>query len=642
MVNKAAKQKILNLLIARKDFLGKYSSYDGLLTFLAKVWPIRSMPSNGDDRFNNQYDNIFQHCINNQDWTDEQLYVDQLNIINGEDKYFSIFLETVVSPEVRNSRDEILFYVSLINNELKESDEQLILTDYFEELPVYKLRLKDQFPDLPQDISPNLISFFLRIDAIDQYPCFSLIFDKWNDYNYVTQFGLNYYTSHDKVVFIGYLKIMKRHERITRDVLSTKFTELSKDFCSLGQSEEYYINLKTILPNSYQSVLLAIRDAALFPKILEEFENDYCYIKSLTRNNDAEQLARTVRFELQGGLKEYFQFSYNYKPPYSEKRVIIHFDFNYEQALPHRIYAMIGKNGAGKTSILSTLAKELSLQNPEFISPVKPLHSKYFTVSYSFFDSFEIPEKNASFNYIYCGLKKKDGSILTEEEQIESFLSCVKKIDERSLITDWYQMLLNFLPVEQLNLIFVETDILLPGKILAFKESEFIRIRRQFSSGESIILFILTKIISEIRFDSLILYDEPETHLHPNAISNLMNTLFDLVNRFRSFCILATHSPLIIQEIHARDIIILKREDNELLVKKMNKDSFGENLTVITEEIFNNRDVNKYHLELMKKLVAEGKSFDEIASIFQYEGLPVNLNTRLYLKSLISGSNAQS
>lgn len=422
--------------------------------------------------------------------------------------------------------------------------------------------------------------------------------------------------------------------------MPTKFTELSKEFCSLGQSVEFYRNLKESQPINYQSILLALRDVALFPKILEEFEKEDAYIKSLSRNNDAEKLVRTIRFELQGGLNQYFKFSYNYKPPYSDKRIVIHFDFEYEQRLQHRLFAMIGKNGAGKTSILSTLAKELALQNPEYISPGKPLFSKYFTVSYSVFDRFEIPEQNAGFSYIYCGLKKKDGSTLTEVEQTEAFLNASRRIIERELINDWYKMLLNFLPEEQLDQIFIKNTDFQPITIISFSEKEFIRIRRQFSSGESIILFILTKIISEIRFDSLILYDEPETHLHPNAISSLMNTLFDLVNRFKSFCILATHSPLVIQEIHARDIIILERKDNELLAKKMSKDSFGENLTVITEDIFNNRDINKHHLELMKDLVNEGKFFGEIIAIFQYENLPVNLNTRLYLKSLISEKNA--
>jgi putative SOS response-associated peptidase YedK len=119
-------------------------------------------------------------------------------------------------------------------------------------------------------------------------------------------------------------------------------------------------------------------------------------------------------------------------------------------------------------------------------------------------------------------------------------------------------------------------------------------------------------------------------------LSRLMNTLFELVDRFKSFLILATHSPLVIQEIHARNIIILDREENELHIRKMSRDSFGENLTVITDEIFNNRDVNKYHLDLMKELVNEDKSFEEIISIFQFDDLPVNLSTRLYLKSLIA------
>ena len=89
----------------------------------------------------------------------------------------------------------------------------------------------------------------------------------------------------------------------------------------------------------------------------------------------------------------------------------------------------------------------------------------------------------------------------------------------------------------------------------------------------------------------MILFDEPETHLHPNAISSLLNTIFRLVKRFESFCIIATHSPLIIQEIPARNIFIIERENNIAFVRELERESFGENLTVITQDIFGNKEI---------------------------------------------------
>jgi ABC-type cobalamin/Fe3+-siderophores transport system ATPase subunit len=636
-MDKELKRKILIVLTANDDYLGKYFPYDGLMAFLSRVWPLRNMPSKSDDRYSTQYDSIFQHRINNNDWDNEQLYEDELNIVNGEERFFISFLETVVSPETRNSRDEITFYVELINKNLSGIDQQLIITDYFEGLPVYRLRDKTKYKDLPRDIVSNRIPFFKSQAKISEYPCFALSYDKWNDYNYITKMNLTYFPSKgQQYLNFGNVKIFKRGERETWVHLLDKFTELSQDFCSMGQSSEYYQLLKQQFPDTYQSILLALRDAGIFPKIMQDFENEQAFKKSLIRGNDIEQLSRSIRFTLSDSTSSPFGFSYNYKPPYAEEMSVINFAFSHQGKLPNRVYALIGKNGAGKTSILSGLANELSLQNPQFLSPRKPLNSKYFTVSYSVFDRFKIPEENASFSYVYCGLKKTDGTIIPDDEQKDNFLKSARMIGERNLLIDWYAILVNFFTEDILENLFTWDSSFSPPKILAFNESEYLKRRYEFSSGETLLLYILSRIISEIRFDSLILYDEPETHLHPNAISRLMNTLFELLDRFKSFCILATHSPLVIQEIHARNIIILDREENELSIRKMSKDSFGENLTVITDEIFNNRDINKYHLGLMKDLVNEGISFEEIISIFKFDDLPVNVNTRLYLKSLIA------
>lgn len=69
-------------------------------------------------------------------------------------------------------------------------------------------------------------------------------------------------------------------------------------------------------------------------------------------------------------------------------------------------------------------------------------------------------------------------------------------------------------------------------------------ISEKISSGESTLLYLFCNIISNIRFDSLLLFDEPETHLHPNAITALMSAIYKLLDEFQSYAIIVTHSPL--------------------------------------------------------------------------------------------------
>lgn len=198
----------------------------------------------------------------------------------------------------------------------------------------------------------------------------------------------------------------------------------------MGQDEDYYFNLKNLFGAQYYSILLALRDVGIFPRISETFENSQVYRRSLMRENYVEELSRTIRFQLAGiDLKNCYRFNYKFTPPYSQEAISIRFDFENDSTIFNtgRIHAIIGRNGTGKTSLLAKLANDLSSSNSENITPHKPLFAKIFTVSYSFFDRFKIPEPNLSFNYVYCGLKKPNNTWLTEDELKQRFYERCKK-----------------------------------------------------------------------------------------------------------------------------------------------------------------------------------------------------------------------
>jgi predicted ATPase len=640
MLNKEIKYEVFSAIIGTPKFLGKYEEYDGILTFLSKIWDLRDLPSE-DSRYKNAYEDARQHIVNNDDWPIEYLFLERLQLINGDEKHFVLFLETVVSPMVRNNKDEIIFFVSFINKIIQPTGFKLILTDYFEALPVYKYKENKGLIDLPIDIiANNILIYFNPVKSNIVYPSF-ILFDKtWDDYGHSTSFELVYKPAANSSFSLGRVKIMKRNTKSTKETLQEKFTDLSVDYCSLGQTKTYYTGLKEVLGANYNSFLLAIRDVATFPRIHEQFENDDVFEKSIIRGYETERLARTIRFEIEKiNPNEYYKFNYIHKPPYSDKSIALNFDFEYNTDFEHRIYALIGKNGTGKTKILSSLAKNLSEQDATNFSPRKPTYGKVFTVSYSVFDKFEIPESDAIFNYVYCGLKKNNGSIKSNDELFIEFYEEANEIGKKNnkshLVRDWKEVLLNFMSSEVVSHIRFEKVTDEYGTKNIFDLQKFLKIKDTLSSGQSIILYVVTKILANIRLDSLILYDEPETHLHPNAISALLNTLFDLVKRFESFCVIATHSPIVIQEIPARNIFVIKRENNEAIVDSLERESFGENLTVITQEIFGNGEVPKHFISLIKDLIAKDKTYTEILSILETDNLPVTSNVRLYIKALM-------
>jgi len=608
------------------------------LDFLSKIWPLRDMPSK-DTRFKNAYDDAFQHLVNNYDWDIQETFLHQLELDTGKEEYFIKFLETIVHPENTRNLQTINNYVLTINDHLRRSDVLLVITGYYDELPIYNVRDKSQDNQRPNHILHNSIPFFKDYQQIHQFPCFLLAYDKWNDFGYTTQFDLRYYVSLQNYHSIGLVKIMKRGQKVTWDSLDDQFLHLNTPYCSLGQSLSYYQELKDKFPDTFQSILLALQDAAFFTKIHELFEKDPIFKTSLLRGNQAEAALRTARSELEGVSRPTYAFNYIFAPPFGNRdggdSTNLYFNFDKNPDFPQRIVALIGKNGTGKTSILRNIIEELRVRPPANISPQNLSFGKYFTVSISPFDRFELPVANADFNYVYCGLRREANVLKTMDERQTELLEAAGKIEERELIPQWYRTLYLFLDEEHLDDIF--PDRLTRGlpELLVYSPAGLQKVLSLGSSGETILLFVITKIVSEIRDNSLIMYDEPENHLHPNAISDLMCSLSTLLDEFQSFCIMATHSPLVVRELTASQVIVLTRTGEGLDARPLSIDSFGENLTVITEDIFGNKDFNKLFIERLKKLIAQEKNFDNVIRSLKTGDIPVSLSTRLYIKTLI-------
>lgn len=631
MLAKVKKRQAFKKIMESTDFLGNSES----LSIINKVWELRDMPSE-DQRFKDAYGDFRQHMVNNSDWDVDYIFNERLDLFSAGDETFFKFLEALVDPEIRKDANFIIDLVNIINTELSGTGYTLRVLDFFEGLPVYRIQNESGSEAAPVHMQLNAIKFFTTKAENFIYPCFVISPVDWDDFTYKTSLGLEYRADNNDREHIGYFKAMELEMgKKIWDHLPIEFTELPISFCSFSGHEDYYFKLKELFPNNYNSILFALRDAGIFPKISEKFEDTYIFKRSLIRENYDEELWRTIRFRLAGiSYEEGFKFRYDFEAPYAETGIDLDFNFVYEKDVDinHRIYVLIGKNGTGKTRILSGIAQELAKDRPDRIGPIKPLFSKVFTLSYSIFDKFEIQQANSAFNYVYCGLKKSRTEHLTEEELRIRFLNAAKLIGEREFTDDWRDILGNFISDDVLNKIFVSKS-----GTYSFTPQNLSAGFDLLSSGQHILLYVLTEMLAQIRNESLILYDEPETHLHPNAVAELMNSILRLVKRFKSFCIIATHSPLIVQCVQSRNVMVVNREGNDIQLRALERETYGENLTVITEDIFGNRSIDKDYLQLLTSLVKKGFSYVEIVQMLEKEnGLPINLNIRLQLKNMLS------
>ena len=641
-LSKKLKNDILNLIITQDNSFGDLSSGDGILDFLSKIWDLRIMPST-DGRYNDAYGDIYQHMVNNDDWDYEYLFITRLEILENDD-VFQRFLQMVINPDIRKTEDSIMKFYLLINPYLEKENYGLFITDYTsEELPVYEIKDKKDIDQIPIGIKQNNIPFFVvlnpngRADRASshqsptEFPSFVLVLNNgWNDYGMNTEFNLFYYLDANNYEYIGEVKIINLETNIT-EVIDEKFTILNENYCSLGQEFNYYNNLKSKLGKNFESILWALKDAAFYPEIQDKFEQESAFINSLIRYDGPEQLLREAKYKIYDyDLSNLYSFKYTFSPKFSDTSLDIDFNFNNNGNFPDRIYAIIGKNGTGKTQLMTSLPIDIYKKADENFTPKTPMFSKVIAVSYSAFDTFEIPKKTATFNYLYCGLKDENGERMTDRALLLRFHNTWKKIKKQERMSQWVKILSNFLDKE-----IIDEFIILKKHEFEVSLDGFTKTRKMLSSGQSILLYIITEIVANIRYDAIILYDEPETHLHPNAITQLMNTIYELVNEFQSYCIIATHSPLIIRELLSKNVFVMERESNYPSLRKIGIETFGENLTVLTEEVFGNRSIPKQYKLILERLVNNGMSYDEIINELESDDVPLSLNARMYLKTIV-------
>ncbi len=606
----------------------------GIIHFLNNIWDLKALPSL-DDRYTNAYDDAVQHLVNNDDWSIEYTFIDRFQLLEN-DEDFTKFLETVVHPEFRYDIQDIEKYVALINTELSSQDYTLAITNYLNDLPVYSIRFNTNVKAI--DIVENNIPFYVDKHT-STYPYFHLKSNGWDDYDNETTFYLTYFESKLNYNNIGKVKITDGENVITENVIFKGFTTLPTSFCSIGQSEEYYKIIKKVFKQKFRSILLALRDAAYFTEINDLFSSNPIFIKSLLRDDDVEKLSRNLRYILEGrSVLNKYKFTYNFTPNYAKTAINIELNYNDSLEFSDRIYTIIGKNGTGKTQLITNLPVDLSNKISEAFSPHKPLFSKVIAVSYSIFDNFNAPNPSTDFNYVHCGLLNSDKKLSTREEKNTELINAYKKkIKYHYRVDRWRNILLNFIDKDLLKDVFLERECeFYKDNSYELNENKFISIIDKLSSGQSIMLEIITKIIANIRYDSLILFDEPETHLHPNAIAQLISSIYELVEEFDSYCLITTHSPIIIQNVFGKNVYVMEKDGDYPILRKINNECFGENLTVLTEDVFGNKNVEKHYKVILDKMIDTYYDYEFIISILEKNKIPLSLNAKLYLKSKLS------
>ena len=115
---------------------------------------------------------------------------------------------------------------------------------------------------------------------------------------------------------------------------------------------------------------------------------------------------------------------------------------------------------------------------------------------------------------------------------------------------------------------------------------------------------------------TLVIIDEPEEHLHPPLVSALIRALSSLLTYRNGVGVIATHSPVIVQEVPKDCVWILRRVGEELIAERPEIETFGENLGVLTSEIFGYEVPNSGFHTMIQNSVEKYSSFKRAMKYF--------------------------
>jgi hypothetical protein len=164
---------------------------------------------------------------------------------------------------------------------------------------------------------------------------FTLEESNWNDLGYEISFFLRYHAINGKITDVGQIKIL--HQSDTKTKLPSKFRRLSEDFCSQGQTLDYYKVLSKLGDGINNDILEALNDVVFRPLLAEPFRSLEAFETAFLRTETAREVFKNWKkyFDIEKPKEYDYQFSFVCRLKGASKPHQVGFDFRKKGDLPH-------------------------------------------------------------------------------------------------------------------------------------------------------------------------------------------------------------------------------------------------------------------------------------------------------------------
>ncbi len=488
-----------------------------------------------------------------------------------------------------------------------------------------------------------------RIDEI------YLVIDNWDDFSFVTSFNVFAVSEQGQLHDLGIVKIGYEGQtkgNSTHSSIERQFEQLPTQYFSLGTNVEYYQLLHDNFSTEFrQKYLTGLRDIVFDHHNFERASGQDVFGDSLLRSVSISIIEGQFRRVLEGGVPlTDFEFIFSRPPEDTFARVEIDFSVAANSKPSTNIHAIIGRNGVGKTTILNSMIEAITKRGiaagkfqTTNMFQVDEIDTNYFSglvsVSFSAFDPFSPPSEQSDPQvgpcYSYVGLKDyadDSGALLKslhalQHEFLVGLRNCFRDGSKRQRWLNAIETLESDENFAQMNL----TGLAVLSSADLSDRALFLM--KDMSSGHAIVLLIVTKLVEKVEEKTLVLIDEPESHLHPPLLSALTRALSELLVNRNGVAIIATHSPVVLQEIPRSCVWKITRSQLAMSTARPEIETFGENVGILTREVFGLEVIKSGYHTVIEKAVQDGGSYDEIVSEF---GGCLGYEARAVLRAMIA------
>ena len=524
------------------------------------------------------------------------------------------------------------------------------------------------------DIEFFVVQSWLNVPREGRLQAF-LVHDNWDDwFSFQTKYSLHLFDEHGNRRSVGSLKVgqvgLKQataaQYSTTPPLLGHRVPQLPAQFpgldrsifFSLGQSENFYSSLRTLPAALCERILIALCDCAYDLSIFDRYVNEPVMTTSLLRDVRAENVRNRLN-KLAHGNEELTRFQFQYTLPvapvepgqlFPPQPPTLTFHVEPNSFPPTNVHVLVGRNGAGKTrciqSLVNAVLEKLDAKTaPGVLQKLGDNVDQWnfaglVSVSFSVFDEFEPPPSAATrkLRAGFIGLRaieERDGQVqevlMTKPGLARDFVNSFAACREEPRLTRWRRAIQTL----STDPLFAEVDV---ERFLEVSgdgwEEGVAHAYGKLSSGHSIVLLTITRLVELVEQNTLVVLDEPEGHLHPPLLSAFVRAVSDLLISRNGVALISTHSPVVLQEVPMSCVWVLQRTRTNATVHRPTTETFGESAGVLTREVFGLEVSHSgFHQMVASAANQPGWTFDHVTQHFNHQ---LGSEARTLARSLVA------